>query len=118
MNKKIAFFVVSAGLFVLATGAFAAGVQIENPLSGVNNFCDLFKKIGDAIALIIGALGTLMLIIAAIRFLTSAGSPEKLTGAKHALFYAIAGIILALAAGAIVNAIIIAINAAGGQCPI
>ena len=105
MNKKIAFLTISLVLFCLADLAF--GVEITNPLAqgGVTNFSQLLMKIADAVGTLIATLGTIMLIVAGILYLTSAGSPERITKAKTALIYAIAGIAIGLAASAIVSII-------------
>lgn len=75
--------------------------QICNPLNS-NTFGDLLSKIADGVGTLIATLATIMLIIAGILYLTSAGSPERITKAKKALVYAIAGIAIGVAAKAIV----------------
>lgn len=109
MNKKIIAFIILAGMFGLSglvlADSMADGPGIENPLRGVDTIAQLLEKIGDAVAMVVGALGVIMLIIAGILFVTSAGSPERVNKAKTALFYAIGGIVVALAAKAIVATI-------------
>jgi hypothetical protein len=105
MNKKIIYSVIFLSLFCLVSFALADSVSITNPLSGVNNFNDLLTKIATAVGELIATLGTIMLIVSGILYLTSAGSPEKIGAAKKALIYAIAGIVIGLAATAIVAAI-------------
>jgi len=46
-----------------------------------------------------------MIIVAGILYLTSAGSPDKMKTAKTALIYAIAGMVIGMAAEAIVATI-------------
>lgn len=86
-----------------------AAVTIPNPLcsggSCVNNFGDLLLKIASGVGVLIASLGTIMIIVAGILFLTSAGSPTKMETAKKALTYAIIGIAIGLAATAIVQII-------------
>ena len=102
MNKKIISSIISVGLFSMAS---LVSAQITNPIP-YNSFCGLFTKgIIPAVAMVVGALGVIMLIISGILFVTSAGSPEKVTKARSALVYAIAGIVIALAAEAIVGTI-------------
>ena len=84
----------------------SAAVVIPNPLSGVNNFTQLLLKITQAVGALVGALGTIMIIVAGILFLTSAGSPERIKTAKTALVYAIAGIAIGVSATAIVQTIL------------
>lgn len=82
--------------------AQATGVQIPNPLGSTNTFGALLENIIKAVAGIVGALSVIMIIVAGILYLTSAGSPEKMTKAKTALIYAIAGIVITLMASTIV----------------
>ncbi len=99
MDKK-ALFLTSVALFGLAGFAFAQ-VSIPNPLSS-NSFNELLLKIADGVGILVASIGTIMIIVAGILYLLSAGSPEKIKNAKAALFYAIAGIAIGLAARAIV----------------
>jgi len=106
MDKRfILYFLITAGLFFSVSFVFAADCppgQLCNPLSGVENFGTLLEKIFTAVAGIVGAIAVIMLIIAGLLFVTSAGNPEKVNNAKKALTYAIIGIIVALAASAII----------------
>lgn len=106
MNKRVLSLIVLIGLFGLAGLAFAQ-IKIPNPLApgGVNSFGDLLLKIAEGVGTVIASLGTIMIIVAGILYLTSAGSPERMGKAKTALIYAIAGIAIGLAARAIVEII-------------
>lgn len=97
--------IVLIGLFGLAGLASAQQIKIPNPLApgGVNSFGDLLLKIAEGVGTVIASLGTIMIIVAGILYLTSAGSPERMGKAKTALIYAIAGIAIGLAARAIVE---------------
>lgn len=102
MNKKIISLVVLTALFGMAG---LASAQIKNPIP-YNTFCGLITSgIIPAVSMVVGALGVIMLIISGILFVTSGGSPEKVSKARAALTYAIAGIVIALAAEAIVGTI-------------
>lgn len=100
MNKKIIYLFSLVGLFCLAGLTSAQG--ITNPI-GPNNFTDLLKMIITGVGNVIASLGTIMIIVAGILYLTSAGSPEKIATAKKALIYAIAGIAIGVAASAITS---------------
>ena len=104
MNKKIINLVVFVSLFCLAGVALAVCPtgQICNPLNGVNNFNDLLEKIVTGVGTLIASLGVIMIIIAGILYLTSAGNPERINVAKKALVYAIIGIVIGIAADSIV----------------
>lgn len=117
MNKKIISVAIFTGMFFLATSSLAAeAVKITN--YGPDDFCALFKGVFNAIAGLIGAVGTIMIIVAGIFYLTSAGSQERMTKAKTTLIYAIVGIAIALAAGAIIEIITSILSANGAGCEV
>ena len=102
--KKI-YIVLLSSLILLGLATFTyAQVQIPNPISS-DNVKDLLLKIARGVADLIGILGTIMIIVAGILYLTSAGDPGRMGKAKTALVYAIAGIAIALAAEAIISII-------------
>lgn len=102
MSKKIIYSAIF--LCLLFTASFVlADVQIT-PI-GPTSFTTLFEGISTTILGVVGAIATIMIIVAGIFYLTSAGSPEKMKLAKTTLIYAIAGIVVALAADAIIGAI-------------
>jgi len=103
MNKKITSIIILAGLFCLSSVAFA-DVTIPDPLGGVT-FDQLLLKIADGVGKLIAGLGTIMIVIAGILYLTSAGSPEKINKAKTALTYAVIGLAIGIAASGIVEII-------------
>ena len=116
MNKRIILLIVSAGLFAVAGLVLAAGPSIDNPI-GFNNFCELLTNgIIPAVSVLIGSIGVIMIIVAGILFMISAGSPEKIKTAKTALLYAIIGILIGVSAGAIITVVKSILNAAGGGC--
>lgn len=81
-------------------------VQLTNPLGDqIKTFPALLTRIVGEVGKLISYLGTIMLIVAGILYLTSAGNPERMGKAKTALVYAIAGIVIGLAASTIVNII-------------
>lgn len=51
---------------------------------------------------IIGALALLMITVSGLRYITSAGNPEKTSRAKNGIVYAIVGLAIAISAEAIV----------------
>jgi len=102
MNKKLIYTALFIGLICLAPVVF--GASITNPL-GVGTFKDLLLKIADGVGTLIASLAAIMIIIAGILYLTSAGSPEKIGTAKKALVYAVIGIVIGLSAKGIVSMI-------------
>ena len=112
MNKVIKHVIVFVGLFCIASPAMAITIPNYGPAS----FCALLTGVSNAVAGLVGAIGTIMIIVAGIFYLTSAGSPERTGVAKKTLIYAIAGLAIALSAGVIVAIVKQAISAVGGNC--
>lgn len=102
--KKFTFLTFFTILLSLLFSVSALAVSISNPLQS-DNIPDLLTRISNIVAGIVGALGIIMLIISGVLFVTSGGSPEKINSAKKALFYAVMGIAVSLAATAISNTI-------------
>jgi membrane protease YdiL (CAAX protease family) len=100
--KKIAYFITIVGWLALASTVFA--VTIPDPLGG-KTFGKLLTDIALGVGTLIAGLSTIMFMIAGIMFLFSAGSPDRINKAKAALTYAIIGIVIGLAADAIVTTI-------------
>jgi len=127
MKKAYILGITLIGLFCAVSFVFAVPscptgqVCIPNPL-GANNFCELLMGNGTNTGIIgtvggvVVALGTIMIIIAGILFLTSAGSPERMTTAKKALIYAIIGIAIGISANVIVEIIKGVLNANSTTC--
>jgi hypothetical protein len=51
----------------------------------------------------LGAVALLMITIAGLRYILSAGDPQQMAGAKNALVYALVGLVIAVAAESIVQ---------------
>lgn len=106
MNKAYVISLLIIGLFsVINLVSAANSVNIINPLNGVNNFSDLLQNIVTQVGLVIATLGTIMIIVAGIFYLTSAGNPERMSMAKKTIAYAIIGIIIGIIASIIPNMI-------------
>ncbi|MBI2050065.1 MAG: TrbC/VirB2 family protein [Candidatus Staskawiczbacteria bacterium] len=88
---------------------------IANPL-GVDSICGLLTSIITAVAGIVGAISVIMITVAGIMYLLSAGDPNKMETAKKALFYAIIGLAIAVSASTIVAVIKQVVNANSGGC--
>ena len=114
IKKVFVYSVVFVSILTIAGSAMA--VKLENPLGATDTFCKLLTNIASEVGKLIAVLGTIMIIVAGILYLTSAGSPEKMTKAKTALIYAIAGMAIGLSATAIAETIKSVIKAGGGGC--
>lgn len=98
MTKKYILLFVG-GLLILPV--LVLGVTLDNPI-GYQTFPALFEAIIVGATDIIGALGGLMILVAGVLFMTSAGDTGKLAIAKKALLYAAIGMLIALLSRAIV----------------
>ncbi len=52
---------------------------------------------------IVAALAVLMIVIAALRFITAQGNPQEVSKARSTIVYAVAGLLVAMTAEAIVS---------------
>ena len=103
--KKLLLFLTTLIIFLSFVSFAEAVVTITNPLTA-DTFEGLIEAISTAIAGLVGGIAVIMLIIAGIYFLTSAGDPIKLQTAKKFLIYAIIGIVIAIIAKVIVNVVL------------
>lgn len=103
MNKKIVSVIIFSSLFCLVN--FAMATTIPNPLGDTSSFPLLLGRIAIGVGNLIASLGVIMIIVAGILYLTSAGSPERTNTAKKALIYAIVGIAIGISANVIVSII-------------
>ena len=68
-----------------------------------SDFNDLLAKIINIISVIVGVVAVIMIIIGGFRYITSGGSPEKVTSAKNTILYGIIGLIIVALAQVIVR---------------
>ncbi|SRR6266496_5821743 len=62
-----------------------------------------FKSVGNIIIFLTGAIAVLMIIIGGVRYTLSNGDQGAITSAKNTILYAVVGLIVSVAAYAIVN---------------
>ena len=108
MIKKNSFYIATLTLLVLP-GTAIAGAQCEgvSAISGnagctAGAFESAIGSITCTLFYIVGAISVIFLLIGAIRYITSTGDASRIKQAKDTIFYAIAGIIIAVVAQAIV----------------
>ncbi len=63
---------------------------------------DQLNQVMGIIYPIIGAIGVLMLVVAGIIMITSAGNPQKVAAARRTIIYTILGLILSLTVTSII----------------
>jgi hypothetical protein len=104
------------GQIGLPSLAFACGGGTNSPkdlvLSGVgqtgvscsaSGFTNILNTVVTILSIIAGAAAIIMIVISALRFITSGGDSNKVSSAKSALIYAIIGIAVAALAQIIVH---------------
>ena len=74
----------------------------KNEFKDIGEFIKLFYQYGIAL---IGLFSTIMIIVAGAQWVTSGGSPDKVTSAKKRIAGAVTGLILAVSAYTILNTI-------------
>jgi hypothetical protein len=89
----------------VTTGGVTGGAQCAAPSTVSSNFslAGLFGQIANILIFLVGAISVIVLIIGGLRYVISAGNPAQVTGAKNTILYAIVGIVIAIAAYAIVQ---------------
>jgi Type IV secretion system pilin len=93
----------------VSSGADCAGSNSGTPTTLFGD-TGIFQKIVNIMLFIVGAVAVIMLIIGGIRYVTSNGAQDQVTGAKNTIMYAIIGIIVAVLAYAIVNFVVTGLN--------
>jgi hypothetical protein len=66
----------------------------------------IFKTVVNILLFIVGAVAVIMLVIGGLRYVTSNGDQNAVTGAKNTIMYAIIGIVVAFLAYAAVNFVV------------
>lgn len=78
------------------------GIKIENPLKA-KTFNELINNIINFIFTLALAIAPVMIIIAGLLFVTSAGSPGQIETAKKIILYTLIGFVIILMAKGLIN---------------
>lgn len=100
--KKTLLFIIIFVIFLIAVPLITKGVVIPDPL-GERGITDILKAITGLLKIIAIPLGTIMIIISGIQYLTSAGNEEKASKAKKTMLYTVIGVAIVIAADFIVG---------------
>jgi hypothetical protein len=92
---------VEVGLREGADASKGKGVATE-----ITGETGIFRTIVNILLFIVGAIAVIMLVIGGLRYVTSNGDQNAVTGAKNTIMYAIIGIVVAFLAYAAVNFVI------------
>lgn len=68
-----------------------------------NNLMGVFRTVVNILLFLVGAVAVIMLVIGGLRYVTSNGDQNAVTGAKNTIMYAIIGIVVAFLAYAAVG---------------
>jgi type IV secretion system pilin len=75
----------------------------------------VFKTVVNILLFIVGAVAVIMLVIGGLRYVTSNGDQNAVTGAKNTILYAIIGIVVAFLAYAAVQFVTSQLEASNGE---
>ena len=114
MNKKIVFAIFCV-ILVLPVAAFA---QLQDYAEGAPridpDIKGLIGKITNLIGLVFGAIAVIAFVMAGIIFLTAQGAPDKITLAKQAVIWGVAGVVVGIVAFSVI-AIVSSFLTGGGS---
>lgn len=121
MKQRIKIFLASLGLIgaTLLPMAATTGVSAVNPYGacgaansknssvcqagGTNNVTNVIKSVINILLYVVGTVSVIMIIVGGIRYTTSAGDSNGVSGAKNTIIYAVVGLVVSIMAFAIVN---------------
>ena len=89
-------------MILSALSANAAGIILDNPLK-YGTISEIIGAIGDLIQVLALAIGVIMIIIAGIQYMTSAGSEEKTGKAKKTILYTLIGVAIVISVNFIIG---------------
>ncbi len=75
----------------------------SNPIYGANG---ILIKAARIVSIIVGVASLIMIIIGGFKYVTSSGDANNVNNAKNTILYAIVGLVIALAAQAIISLIV------------
>jgi TRAP-type C4-dicarboxylate transport system permease small subunit len=87
-----------ASSIIAGSAGSACGTSCGNP--DINK---TFQGIANTLIFIVGSISVIMIIIGGLRYVISNGDQKSVEGAKNTILYAVIGIIMAIAAFAIVT---------------
>ncbi len=88
---------------------FSGGVDCAQPTGVASNLTGqggIFQVVANILLFLVGAVAVIMLIIGGLRYVTSNGDQNAVTGAKNTIMYALIGIVVAFLAYAGVNFVV------------
>lgn len=93
----------ASNLQLPANGTLSTDCASATAGSDDSSFNKLLSQIINIISVIVGVVAVIMIIIGGFRYITSGGTPDKVTGAKNTILYGIIGLIIVALAQVIVK---------------
>lgn len=91
-------FLAAASDQIRTSAAAACGTACDT-----NSIQTIFRGVANALIFLVGSVSVIMIIIGGLRYVISNGDSKQISAAKDTLLYAIIGVIVAIAAYAIIN---------------
>lgn len=91
---------------IVASATSLSPVTPSNSLPQGSANTSTIKTVLGIVFGLAGALAFLMIVISGLRYILSAGDPQKASKAREGVIYALAGLAIAIAAEAIVNFVV------------
>lgn len=85
-----------------AGGSWQNGQCVNEPFQGAG-LTETITNIINVMLYLIGVVAVIMIIVGAFRYITSHGDSSQISAAKNTIMYAVIGLVVAIAAFAIVN---------------
>lgn len=87
------------------------GVEIDpTQLSSIDS---LINAIPQLLMFVVGVISVIFIIVGGIQYITSAGNPTSIEKAKKTITMAVAGLVVAILVGVIINVVVKAITGMG-----
>ena len=105
MVKYINLLMVNVAVFMSMHAGADAARGNDQPIALFGNG-GIFTSVSNILLFIVGAIAVIMIILAGLRYITSAGNSSAVTAANNTILYAIIGLIVAILAYALINFVI------------
>ena len=97
-----------------AQPAYASGIdearrganRVRTGGSNSNSVNSLLATVTNVMLFIAGAIAVIMIVVGGIKYVTSNGNSERINSAKNTIMYAVVGLVIAIAAYAVVDFVI------------
>lgn len=82
----------------------AGGITSKTPPQPT--LADRIRTIVNVLLYLLGAIAVVMIVVGGVRYVTSGGEGQAISGAKNTILYAVVGLVVAILAYAIVNFVV------------